>query len=189
MLPERVGLQPYITIEIYQRLKVAFREYRRLRSQNQSTDAVEQNIVYYAGWMGHYVADGSQPLHTTINYDGWVEPNPNGYTVEHGIHSRFETDFVATNIKLDDLTNLVSAPIRLPNPFRDYYAYLQQSHALIEKVYQLDKTRGFAGTGSPEAKQFAISRLAAGTQMLLNLWYTAWIESGEQRASPAGVQR
>src|SRR5271170_5974495 len=28
LLPERVGLQPYITIEVYERLVVSFREYR-----------------------------------------------------------------------------------------------------------------------------------------------------------------
>src|SRR6201998_1614401 len=30
-LPERVGLQPYITMEIYGRLKAAFRAYRQMR--------------------------------------------------------------------------------------------------------------------------------------------------------------
>src|SRR5579872_5723584 len=30
-LPERVGLQPYITMEVYDRLKVGFREYRKLK--------------------------------------------------------------------------------------------------------------------------------------------------------------
>jgi len=139
--------------------------------------------------MGHYVADGSQPLHTTINYDGWVEPNPNGYTVEHGIHIKFENDFVSSNIKLNDFAKLVATPTRLRNPFRDYFAYLQQSHALIEKVYKLDKARGFAGAGSAEAKEFTIARLAAGSQMLLNLWYTAWLESGEPSASRDGAQR
>lgn len=34
-LPERVGLQPYITAEIFGRLKAAFREYRSLRANHQ----------------------------------------------------------------------------------------------------------------------------------------------------------
>ena len=43
---------------------------------------MEQAILFYAGWLGHYVGDGSQPLHTTIQYNGWVGPNPHGYTTE-----------------------------------------------------------------------------------------------------------
>lgn len=58
-LPEHVGLQPYITMEIYGRLKAAFREYRQQLAAHQPTAAVEQAIVFYAGWLGHYVADGS----------------------------------------------------------------------------------------------------------------------------------
>src|ERR1022692_705862 len=34
-LPERVGLQPYITMEVYGRLKAAFREYRQRQASNQ----------------------------------------------------------------------------------------------------------------------------------------------------------
>ena len=32
-----------------------------------------------AGWLGHYVGDGSNPLHTTVQYNGWTGPNPNKY--------------------------------------------------------------------------------------------------------------
>ncbi len=74
-LPEKVGLQPYITIEIFERLRVAFREYRTLKMENKSTIGVEQNIAFYAAWLGHYVGDISNPLHTTIQYNGW-DPIP-----------------------------------------------------------------------------------------------------------------
>jgi len=30
---------------------------------------------------------------------------------------------------------------------------------------------------SSEAFEFTVRRLAAGSQMLLNLWYTAWLDS------------
>ena len=52
---------------------------------------------------------------------------------------------------------------------------------MVDKVYQIDKAGGFEGSGSQEGKEFACQRLAAATQMLLNLWYTAWIESGESQ--------
>jgi len=176
-LPERVGLQPYITMEIYGRLKAAFREYRHRQAEHQPTEAVQQAIIFYAGWLGHYVADGSQPLHTTIQYNGWIGPNPNAYTTEHGIHSKFETAYVAANITAKDFAPLVKSPSRLADPFADYVAYLKRSNGLVEQVYSLDKAKGFTRKGSPAAFDFTTHRLAAGSQMLLDLWYTAWLES------------
>lgn len=176
-LPERVGLQPYITMEVYGRLKAAFREYRTRLAAHQPTQAVQQAIIFYAGWLGHYVADGSQPLHTTIRYNGWVGANPNGYTTQHTIHAQFETAYVAANITEKNFALLVKAPERLENPFEAYIGYLKQSNALVEDVYVLEKAGGFTGKGSPAAFDFTTQRLAAGSQMLLNLWYTAWLES------------
>jgi hypothetical protein len=176
-LPEHVGLQPYITMEVYGRLKVAFREYRQQKASHQPTAPVQQAIIFYAAWLGHYVADGSQPLHTTIRYNGWVGPNPNGYTTEHKIHGQFETAYVAANITAKDFARLVTSPERLDDPFARYVAYLRHSSELVEKVYELEKAGGFSGKGSPEAFEFTTHRLAAGSQMLLDLWYTAWLES------------
>jgi len=176
-LPERVGLQPYITMEVYGRLKAAFREYRQRQAAHQPTNAVQQAIVFYAGWLGHYVADGSQPLHTTIQYNGWVGLNPNDYTTQHTIHAQFETAYVAANITAKDFAGLMKNPERLDDPFAQYIAYLRTSNGLVENVYALEKAGGFNGKGSPEALDFTTHRLAAGSQMLLNLWYTAWLES------------
>jgi hypothetical protein len=188
-LPERVGLQPYITMEVYGRLKSAFREYRQLRAGHQPTQAVEHAIIFYAGWLGHYVADGSQPLHTTIQYNGWIGPNPKGYTTEHHMHSQFETAYVAANINAKDFAGLVKTPERLDDPFARYVAYLRNSNTLVENVYSLEKTGGFTGKGSPAAFDFTTQRLAAGSQMLLDLWYTAWLESAApalpEHAAPA----
>jgi hypothetical protein len=187
-LPERVGLQPYITMEVYGRLKAAFREYRQKRAAHQPTEAVEQAAIFYAGWLGHYVADGSQPLHTTIQYNGWVGPNPNGYTTEHGIHAQFESAYVATNITAKDFGRLVKSPERLGDLFKRYIAYLKQSNALVNDVYALEKAGALTGRGSPAAFDFTTRRLAAGSQMLLNLWFSAWMESAAPVPdhSPAG---
>ena len=180
-LPEHVGLQPYITMEVYGRLKAAFRAYRGQQAAHRSTQAVEHAIILYAGWLGHYVADAAQPLHTTIQYNGWVGRNPNGYTTEHRIHGEFEATYIGANIKAGDFAALVKTPVRLNDPFSDYVAYLRQSNSLVEDVYRIDKAGGFKGKGSRDAFEFTTHRLAAGSQMLLNLWYTAWLES----AAPA----
>ena len=178
-LPEKVGTQPYITMEIYDRLKVAFREYRRLQQQKLPTEGVEQNIALYAGWLGHYVADGSNPLHTTIHYNGWAGDNPSGYTTSKELHGDFEGRLVVRTLDQMEIASLIRAPVRLQDPWHDYIEYLRDSNKLVEKTYQLEKAGGLKDAGTPESRDFLRQRLAAGAQMLLNLWYTAWEESAK----------
>lgn len=94
------------------------RQYRGLRAKEADTKPVECEIVFLAGWLGHYVADGSMPLHTTIQYNGWTGPNPDGYTTEHHIQALFESNCVAANVKADDVTPLVAQrPVLLTDVF------------------------------------------------------------------------
>jgi hypothetical protein len=181
-LPEKVGFQPYIVIEVFDRLKVAFREYRHAKAQNQPTAQAEANVLFYAGWLGHYVADGANPTHTSIQYNGWVGPNPKGYTTSHDLHYNFESGFVRANLGELQIDGMVNAPKHLANPFDDYIAYLRASNAEIEKLYALDKLCAFEGRGSADGVQFEKARFAAGAQMLVNMWYTAWIDSAKEPA-------
>lgn len=178
--PEHVGFQPYITNEIWERLKSAMRDYRRLRADHQPTKPVQEVIIFYAGWLGHYVGDGSQPLHLTVNYNGWVErENPKGYTRQRGIHSRFETAFVAANLTEADVRPLIAPVQPVGDEFTVYMAYLRHSASLVGRVYQLDKERGFERAGTTESRQFTAERLAAGASMLRDLICSAWVESAE----------
>jgi hypothetical protein len=178
--PEKVGLQPYITTEVYERLKAAMREYRTLSAEHKDVKPVEQAILFYAGWLGHYVADGAMPLHVTVNYDGWVAAdNPNGYTTQHGIHSLFESTFVSANINAAAVAPLMTGAQVLSDPFTDYMAYLRRSSTQIERVYQLEKAHGFNDAGTPESREFTEARLAAGASMLRDMIYTAWLESAK----------
>jgi len=74
---------------------------------------------------------------------------------------------------------MVGAPRQLSDPFGDYLKYLWASHAFVKQVYELDKSGSFNGAGTPDAVKFTEERLAAGAQMLLDLWYTAWLQSAE----------
>ncbi len=180
LTPEKVGLQPYVTVEVWERLKSAMREYRGLKATGGDTRPVECEIFFLAGWLGHYVGDGSMPLHTSIQYNGWTGPNPNGYTTEHHIHALFESTYVSANVKAGDVAPLVAArPKLLGDVFTDYVAYLRHSNTLVEKVYQLEKAGAFAGAGTPEGKALVDERLAAGATELRDMIYTAWVRSGD----------
>jgi len=179
--PQNVGLLPYSTTEMYTILKSAFRDYRTAVANKEDTKPVEAEIIFLAGWLGHYVGDGSQPLHTTANYNGWTTgPNPNGYTTERTIHARFEGDFVHDNIKLGDVAPLVDTkPVVMEDVFPNFVAFIRHSNSLVEKVYQLDKTGAFTGAGTPEGKAFTDQCIAAGATELRNMIYTAWIKSAD----------
>lgn len=178
---ERMGTQPYQTVEMYERLKSAMRDYRALTGSKQDTKPVEAEIVFLAGILGHYVGDGSQPLHTSIYPNGWFGPNPNGYTTEHHIHAEFESVFVGANVKIGDVAPIVESaqPKVLNDVFDDYVGYLKHSNTLVEKTYQLEKAGAFTGAGTAEGKRFAEERLGAAAIELRDIIYTAWIRSAD----------
>jgi hypothetical protein len=179
--PEKIGLQPWEAIEVYQRLKAALRAYRVLAARPDSPDlrSVERAAIFYAGWLGHYVGDASQPLHTTIQYNGWTGPNPNGYTTAHQIHLQFEGPFVAANLHAPKVqAKMTAAKPIAGDVFDAYVAYLRHTATYVEKVYQLEKAGGFSGAGTAESRDFTAERLAAGASMLRDMIDTAWVESG-----------
>jgi hypothetical protein len=183
--PEKIGLQPWETLEVWQRLKASLREYRKLAADKTANpgdlQAVEQAAIFYAGWLGHYVGDGSQPLHTTINYDGWaLKDNPQGFSTVHGIHGRFEGPFVAANIHEADVAKDMTAPKLISGDiFDNYVAYLRHTATQVDAVYTFDKSGAFENAGTPESRAFAAERVAAGASELRDLIYTAWDESGK----------
>lgn len=179
LAPDKVGMQPYAATEVFERLESAFRDYRTLVAAKQNTKPSECEITFLAGWLGHYVGDGAQPLHTTFQYNGWIGPNPHGYTTGHTIHARFETVFVQNNVKPADVAPLVAAakPVVLNDVFADYVAYLRHSNSLVEQTYRLDKQGAFDGSGTAAGKVFVDQRLAAAAIELRDMIDTAWVNS------------
>lgn len=175
--PKLVGFLPYSVLEGYQKVQVLFRLWRDPKNAA-DREQIEQNIVYYAGVLGHYVADGSQPLHATIHYNGWsTSANPDLFTREP-LHGRFESEYVKARIKPEDFTGLVNTARPVPDVFADIVGYLVDSANLTPELYRLEKAaRWDAANTRPESKKFVAARLAAGSQMLANLWYTAWLNS------------
>lgn len=174
-----VGTLPYAVLDGFQRLRVDFRLWR----DEKDADArrwLEQRIVNEAGVLGHYVADASNPHHTTIHHDGWVGDNPKHYGTAKGFHYRFEGLYVGSHFKAEDLKAPLAAlkPQALSDPRAALWAYLDRSHGDVEPLYQLDAAAPFDDQPGDEAhRAFALARLVEGAQMLRDVWYTAWIGS------------
>ena len=178
--PEKVGLQPWAADEWYERVKAAMREYSALKAAGKDTRPVEAEILLCSGILGHFVGDASNPLHDTIQFNGWTGANPNGYTTEHHIHGQMESDFVAANVTAKNVAPLIPAQAHVLNDFfDDYVSYIRHSNTLVEKTYQIEKAGGFNGAGSSESRAFIDERLAAGATELRDVIYTAWIRSGD----------
>lgn len=181
LTPEKIGMQPWQVEEVWQRLKIDFRDYRAHVAAHEDTAPDQVAILFDTAWLGHYVADGSQPLHTTIEYNGWVGPNPHNYTTSHKIHWQFESLYVHANITREDVEPLVAAtqPALINDEWTQYLEYLHHTNSEVERVYQLDQQGGFTGAGTPEAKTFTEQCLANGAIELRNLIYSAWVHSAD----------
>src|SRR5215475_7235003 len=180
--PTAAGFVPFRILELFQSLRVQFRLWRAESDPNKRK-WIEERIINDAGVLGHYVSDAANPHHTTIHYNGWSGDNPKGYTVftrerNQGFHYRFEELYVQTHIQLNDLLPLVGKERVIAKPREEIWNYIRSSHALVEQLYVLDKQEKFdAETKSSEHKKFVSERLAAGAQMLRDLWWTAWVTS------------
>ena len=173
-----MGLLPFEMLELAQQLRGDFRMWR-IAPDSTTRAWIEARIIDDAGVLGHYVADGSNPHHTTKHHNGWVGENPHGYTSDNRFHSRFESAFVQSHMKLPDLlAGMTNEPRVLPNLREAINAYLNTSFNELDRLYALDKASPFqAETSTPEQKAFAAARLAAGAEMLRDIWWTAWITS------------
>ena len=174
-----VGLLPFAIVENVQRLRIEFRLWRA-ETDPTVRHYIEQAAIYDAGVLGHYVADGSNPHHTTVNYNGWVGDNPHHYTTDKSFHYRFEALYVQTHVKPADFAAQVAATKpRVYGDLRDAaWQYIEATHTYLEPLYRLEAEAPFNDqTQAPDHLKFTLDRLADGAQMLRDLWYTAWITS------------
>jgi hypothetical protein len=177
----KVGYLPYAIVESYGKLVNAFRFWRNAKTP-QDRESARANAVYVAGVIGHYVGDGAQPMHMSIQYNGWSDtsPNPKNYTKDRGLHTRYEATYVNAALDLAAVRPKVQPPQRLNNVWNSIKQYLSQGFTDLEPMYELEKTGEF-NPERPRAKgtDFIATELARAGTMLGNLWYTAWLESAE----------
>ena len=181
-------------MENFDRMKSAMRLYRQvLKDPSEAGKAQAENlrrdIAFYVGWLGHYTADGAQPLHDTIHHDGWQGANPHGYTTDPAIHGRFESRFV-DSIELTEagLQPLVAhEPARvLTDPFAAIIQHLNDAATHVEQIYRLDQSAAFNDPHNKEAADLAKSQLAKAAVLLRDLTYTAWRQSAEPLSTGKG---
>ena len=182
------GKLPYAAVETYERLKAAFRAWREEQRQKQDATFIELDAAFYIGWLSHYIADGAMPLHTSIHHDGWQGDDPNGYTRDGSIHSRFESAYVdRIGLGESDIQSRVPTANRIADPFQAILAHLARSHTRVEQVYALDQANAYSNATSSAARALVYTCTAEAATMLRDLVFTAWLESGEGAAAPGAL--
>jgi len=180
------GTMPYAIMEAYGRLVAGMRWHRRLAGQGADTRLIDQALAYDVVRIGHYIGDGAQPLHASIHSDGWRGDNPKNYTRDRTIHGRFESQFVDM-IGLTDKQVAANVPPlarQSGDVFEAVLAFLEDSAANMERVYQLDQQGAFATPASADARALVYDRTGRGAAMLRDTLQRAWAESAQAPERP-----
>lgn len=195
--PYRTGYVPYTIIDGFERVRKDFSIWRvdAYMATHATTDearaafdrdrALREDLTLRdIGDWGHFVGDGSQPLHITIHFNGWGNyPNPHGYTENH-IHSFFESDFVDKYARVDAVRSMMGdyAPnqpaaqltqAQIASIVGDYLAGTAKA---VDPLYELYAAQAFQN-GNQRAIDFTDKQLARGATELRDLIALAWEDS------------
>jgi hypothetical protein len=186
--PTSTGMLPYTTMEVYERLKVTFRTWRDQQRDKQATSFTEQDAAFYIGWLSHYIADASQPLHSSIHHDGWRGENPKNYTRDGALHWGFENDFVdLIGLKENDIQGRVAPAKTVADPFSAILAQLARSNTRVEQVYALEQQHALADKSNAAVRELVYVCTSDGATLLRDLIYTAWTTSAAPAAPRTGI--
>jgi len=189
---ELSGFLPWAITENYEKLKSEFAYLKAFEETGGTPEEIanaQANIIYTMGVMGHFVGDGSQPLHTTMYHHGWAGDNPHGYTTNSSFHAWIDGGYFRQTGGIDarKLVGKIHPAERIKNAgqpdgmFRDAVNYIVEQNKLVGPLYELEKEGKLTGEGDKglEGRAFLDGQLVKAGQMLGDIWYTAWLEAPE----------
>jgi hypothetical protein len=191
--PEKVneeGTLPWRVAEIHGRLRRTFEQLARPDGPGYSQD----NVVFFASVLSHYIGDAHVPFHAVVNYDGQV-------TGQFGIHSRFESELFSRL-----RPSLVVAPKTIPpvTAVRDAtFATLIEGAAQATRVLEADRqaigtgdlyddgyfTRFAEGGAGPILEQRINESIASVVAHIVGAWEAAGKPDLSKPRPPRGPQR
>ncbi len=164
------GLLPWATLETFNNLTKAFKDHNK------------NDALRYAADLGHYVADGHQPMHTVVNYNGQL-------TDQKGVHARYEINMVDDH--LTDLENCFE-PVASPfvnHPLEFIFNYISAANSVCGVLFDADNLafKECSSRRSNEYYRLMWFRTGYITEVQFNraaedlasLIYTAWVNAGK----------
>ena len=164
------GILPWATETTYYRLMKAFKEKDK------------DKVLLYASDLAHYVGDGHQPLHATINYNGQLSD-------QKGIHFRYEIEMVDKYLNSieenydDQIPYYVnSIPILI-------FDYIAEANNYVELILSADKFAAKKTDGKFDkeyyrllwfkTKYITMNEINSAALSLSSLIYSAWMDAGK----------
>jgi hypothetical protein len=166
----RQGILPWATLDTYNKLIQAFK------------DKNKNEVLFYTSDLGHYVADGHQPMHTMLNYNGQL-------TGQKGLHARYEIKMVDKYIK--DIDSSISNAFinKVDAPFQFIFNYIADANSVQSILLDADITAvKMAGSNENDeylrlmwfkTKYITEIQFNMAVSDLASLIYTAWLEAGK----------
>jgi hypothetical protein len=167
-----IGILPWATVQTYDSLVASLKRGSFARAESIAAD------------LGHYVGDGHQPLHVTVNYNGSMTGN-------NGIHARYETAMINTYASKLSVTPVPASYVR--DRFSYVLAYLLASNSLADSILEADDSAkvvsGWYGSSeTPPAaytselwnrtRSLTQREMQGATVALADLWYSSWVDAG-----------
>lgn len=123
--------------------------------------------IYHLGALSHFVADASQPLHTTKHYNGWVGDNPQAYRWRERFHAYIDEGWARTARLEYEQIRAAAAGMRLAveakDPWPNVLAYVGRAHAEMPRLYALERDGTLDGE---DGRALLRERLGDGAAML-----------------------
>lgn len=182
------GTLPYAVMENYERLIVSMRRVREAVAKGKDPAFAEQACAFHIIRLGHYIGDGAQPLHDSVNSDGWRGDNPHHYTTDRSVHGRFEgrlVDHMDLTVK-DISTHMAPVSRQSGDMFDAVLAFLDKAGSKMETVYQLEQRDGFSNYQDQDVRGLVYAQTAQGASMFRDMIVRAWAESA--KAAPVVAQ-
>ena len=156
-------------MEYCEKLTVAFYDYRKAPNN----PAIPMKCLVYGGTLAHYTGDAAMPLHTTRDFDG--KNQPDGTVKQKGIHAKLDGFPEKNKFTPEEVCRGLEAK-RLDDVWLHVQKFIAESHTHVEKCYEFDATGAFDNP-TESSRAFVLTRVRAGAQLTLDLWYNAWLRS------------
>ena len=126
-------------------------EKNKINDKNKEFVSAVNNLVESMGLMGHFVGDGSQPFHSSVNFDGWL----NGHG---GIHYHFENTAVS-NMGPDLTSLVVEAAKKMKDEAKKFAKMSEKDRSSDKNMPTFSKVR-FLVEKKPQERMRALSELS-----------------------------
>lgn len=166
---KKQGILPWATETTLDSLTMAFRE--------KNAD----KIRLFAADLAHYVADGYQPMHATVNYDGQL-------TGQKGLHSRYEINMIDNNLETLDKDVQPEGAFLVTDPERYIFSYICGSDIYNDLILSADKFARKASTDEYNGDYYRLlwfrtrflteNQMSDAARAIASFYYTAWVNAG-----------